>query len=178
MHSKINTAFKAYLKHSRNVFVIMLTTYFIIAPVYVLIEFLLDMFRRAGDFQTFLSLTPLVVMDLNKIVGFWIIYLGVSEFFFINFIPVGWLICCLVARGIVFNLPRRLFWFFISASLFTDPLYSLVRRGVYALQDGGLYNLTLFSGSKIFSYFLFAVIGFSFWWTVDRLRGKHVRGDE
>jgi len=176
------------LPYSRNVFVIILLSFiFRVLLVAILIateEFIvlmnvphnswLDVIREylSGlGFSIIISEPLLYIPDvITKISDF------PNSFYYlckhILPLPVLWLICCIINRKILVDMPRKTFWFFAACQPYNLVILFIEGLAISLLK--GKLSASLVLIDNILLVILIVMFPLLCWWGVERMRAKYL----
>ena len=156
------------LSQSRNVFVVVLLTYLpfsVIAYVMLILANALSLLATAdvNPWETAINTLPSST-NLFFLGWSWVMPAFAQPHIIV---PIAWGLCCLYHRRLVFNLPRKTFWFFASALLFFwvyTPLQWIYRSRMREDWESTSFGYLLIAVSTPTVLFC--------WWLVERWRAK------
>lgn len=177
-----------FLPYSRNVFVIILLSFIfrvlLVAILIVAKQFIVLMEVADDSWLDNLSKffdSSVFVLTLSEPLGriFNLIFIFTELEHLLSYVyqyilplPVLWLICCIINRKILVDMPRKTFWFFAACQPYTI-YFSYLQMTKNCLTEGKIDSFLI--NSNNISFFIISIFfPLLCWWGVERMRAKYL----
>ena len=152
-------------RHSRNVLAVILLTYIPFAMIAYAVDILVSFIWQLYVYETTTALENMLSNFDRFLLGWGLIKLGLGHLEIV--VPIAWGLCCFYHRRLVFDLPRKTFWYFIPTLLFFW-IYNPLSWQILSFSSGDRVLDIFYIFQSIVS--ILTVLGC--WWLVERRRAK------